>query len=382
LFSQPSKEALVKDLDAYRDSIELKHINPFTKISRKEFSKEIALIKESSSAMNEDELMVALFKVNAKIGDEHTTVGYKDPQIFPLSLFWFEEGIYILSADTEYLDIIDGKIISVNNFSIDNVTNKISELIAGTNSFIKNLTSYYLCSSAILHGLKIIDRVDYCTLSVVKLNGDTIKRKVETKKPQEVKFVKSPIGESFLRNQSRENYWYRFDSLTSSLYFHYLRCMPDKRKPFKKFQEELFNVLETKQARRLIIDLRYNSGGSSVLLNSFIEKLWRTNVRKHNEVFVLIGRRTFSSAILNAFDLKEKDDAILIGEETGGSVNHFGEVNFFKLPNSGISVGYSTKYLLRDKNLSGSLKPDHPFPWKFSDFINGIDPALDYAKTH
>src|SRR6185436_11834079 len=178
-------------------SIQHKHINPFTKISWKEFSKEIEWIKESSSGMNEDELMVALLKVNAKIGDEHTTVDYKSSEIFPLGLFWFEEGIYILSADTGYIDIIYGKIIAVNNFSMDSVAHKISGLIAGTDSYKKNLTPYYLCSPAILHGLKIIDRVDDCMLSVVKQNGDTIKRKVETKNPQQVRFVKPEAGESF-----------------------------------------------------------------------------------------------------------------------------------------------------------------------------------------
>ena len=37
-------------------------------------------------------------------------------------------------------------------------------------------------------------------------------------------------------------------------------------------------------------------------------------------------------------------EAIFIGEPTGGRPNHFGEVKSFNLPNSGLSVRYSTKY--------------------------------------
>ncbi len=376
------KESLEKDLDAYRDSIRMLHVNPFTKISWKEFSKEIDLLKNESSSLNEDELMVGLLRTNAKIGDEHTTIDYRDKTVFPIHVYWFEEGIFIIAADTEYRDIIAAKIIDLNNFSIESVTKKISELIPGNASQVKKSIPDYLASPRILHGLNISNQKDHCTFTLVKQNGDTIKRMVKSTEPQYINLDTPRLGEKFLRNQSRENYWYRFDSLTTSLYFQYSRCIPDKRKPFIVFEKELFDVLETSGAKRLIIDLRYNGGGSSQLLNSFIEKLWSTGVRRHRELFVLIGRRTFSSAVLNAYDLKVKDDAILVGEETGGSINHFGQVNFFELPNSKIKVGYSTKYILKDKTLLGSLKPDHSFPMKFPDFINGLDPSLDFAKTH
>ncbi len=387
LFGQPpqkllKKEDLEKDLDAYRDSIKAKHIAPFTKRSEKDFSKEIDRIKKESSSMNEDELLVEFFKLNAKIQDEHTGIAYRDKQFFPLTLYSFEEGFYIVTADSEYKDVVSSKIIEVNNTKIDDVLKKIAELIPGNQSQIGKTVAEYFSSPVILHGLKITDNLNFCTLTVVRQKGDTVKVKVHPKNLEQVQLVKIPHGENLLRNQSRENYWYKYDSLTSSLYFQYRRCVEDKQKPFSEFQKELFRTLDSTKAQRLIIDMRYNGGGSSSLLKSFVDELWKTDVRKNRKLYVIIGRRTFSSAVLNAFDLKMKDYAILLGEETGGNANHFGEVKEFTLPNTRLRVGYSTKYFERDKDQDGGLKPDKLFPVKFSDFSNEVDPALDYSQTH
>ncbi|MEI6101032.1 MAG: S41 family peptidase, partial [Eubacteriales bacterium] len=101
------------------------------------------------------------------------------------------------------------------------------------------------------------------------------------------------------------------------------------------------------------------------------------------KVFVIIGRDTFSSALLNAFSLKNKTGAILIGEPTGGKPNCFGEVQYFRLKNSGLLVRYSTQYykcIKDDKMLS--LFPDAECPLAFADFILNKDPCMDYIINH
>ena len=296
--------------------------------------------------------------------------------------YWFDEGIYLLSSDVEYSDLIPSRLIRINDVDIEEVEKKLSSIIPGNPAQVKKVIPEYLCSPAILHGMKIISHRDACLFTFINADGDTIKRKTETKLREKIKADSIQLGDKLLRNQSRDNYWYKYDSLSNSLYFNYISCINDRKKPFDKFTEELFLELESHDTKRLIIDLRYNSGGSEPLLFPVIERLWKTKVRKQKGLFVLIGRRTFSSAVLNAFGLQSKDDAILVGEETGGSINHFGEIKVFELPNSRLRVAYSTKYFLRERSKTGSLKPDQMIPVKFSDFINGVDPALDYTETH
>jgi Peptidase family S41 len=78
---------------------------------------------------------------------------------------------------------------------------------------------------------------------------------------------------------------------------------------------------------------------------SLISAIQATPSLNRADVFyVLIGRRTFSSAMMNALQLREQTNATLVGEPTGGTPNSYGEVLSFRLPFSNLVIGYSTKY--------------------------------------
>lgn len=104
----------------------------------------------------------------------------------------------------------------------------------------------------------------------------------------------------------------------------------------------------------------------------------RSALGKEGRLFVIIGRQTFSSGILNAVALK-KAGAILIGEATGGKPNHYGEVKSFTLPNSNLDVTYSTKYFKMLSEDTPSLMPDIPAPLTMADYLKGINTPIDTA---
>jgi C-terminal processing protease CtpA/Prc len=64
-------------------------------------------------------------------------------------------------------------------------------------------------------------------------------------------------------------------------------------------------------------------------------------------VCVLIGRQTFSSAVDLADAIKTYHLATLIGEETGGRPNGFGEAYVFRLPKSQLAVSVSSARFVR-----------------------------------
>jgi C-terminal processing protease CtpA/Prc len=93
-------------------------------------------------------------------------------------------------------------------------------------------------------------------------------------------------------------------------------------------------------------------------------------------IFVLIGPGTFSSAILNAIELKQQG-ATLVGEPTGGGAGHYGEVKILTLPNSKLAVRYTSKFFSAPKGLDGSsLQPDLPAPTTLTDALSGRDTAF------
>jgi hypothetical protein len=90
----------------------------------------------------------------------------------------------------------------------------------------------------------------------------------------------------------------------------------------------------------------------------------------------VIGRKTFSSGLLNALSLA-RAGATLAGEPTAGKPSHHGEVKMFPLPRSGLIVTYSTK-IFEDPNHKGdSLVPDLAAETTYADWAAGRDPVLD-----
>ncbi|MBK8626894.1 MAG: hypothetical protein IPN86_15405 [Saprospiraceae bacterium] len=150
---------------------------------------------------------------------------------------------------------------------------------------------------------------------------------------------------------------------------------------FKEFEEKVFQTVKQNPIDKVVFDIRFNGGGNSSQGTEFVEKFAKVLEKKPKmKIYVILGRNTFSSAILNAMDFKRITNATFIGEETSGKPNHFGEVKSFQLPNSGIRVDYSTKYFKRTDEKVNTISPDIKLEPSFSDFDSGIDPAYEWIK--
>src|SRR5262249_48298622 len=80
-------------------------------------------------------------------------------------------------------------------------------------------------------------------------------------------------------------------------------------------------------------------------------------------VCVLIGRQTFSSAVDLADGIKTYHLATLVGEETGGRPNGFGEAYQFLLPNSQLIASVASALFVRangDTTDHRGVLPDIP----------------------
>jgi C-terminal processing protease CtpA/Prc len=147
----------------------------------------------------------------------------------------------------------------------------------------------------------------------------------------------------------------------------------------EEFCMDLMKIINQEDVDRLVIDLRNNLGGNSTLLEPFISEL--SSCHKLNRVggiYVILGRETFSSALLNAYALKNKTSAIFIGEATGGKPNCYGEVKSFELRNSKLQIRYSTKYYkIIEDDEQESFFPDVNTELTFKDYKENRDPCME-----
>ena len=149
---------------------------------------------------------------------------------------------------------------------------------------------------------------------------------------------------------------------------------------FIEFEKQVYPVLKKKEIDKLVFDIRFNKGGHASQGTEFISKICKTLPKEHGAIYLLVGRATSGSAIINTVDFIKSTDVVLVGEETSGKPNYFGEVNRFVLPESRLIVSYPTRYFsLLDKDLPAII-PDLATPLGFEQYMKGIDPAMEAVR--
>ena len=138
------------------------------------------------------------------------------------------------------------------------------------------------------------------------------------------------------------------------------------------------------KVRRVVVDLRNNRGGDNRTYPPLIHALQRL-ARKHKKLVVLAGRATFSAAANFMADLEAKTRYLLVGEDSGGAPNLYGDVEPLDLPKSGLRVEIATTWWVKSRRGADdprvTFHPDVVVAAKARSWFAGHDPALEAALT-
>lgn len=379
------KDQWAADLDLLAKELPARHKNLFFKIKPEQFGAAVASLRAQIPTLTKPQFLMGLSRLVASVGDSHTAFTVMPQSAFPLKLYWFKEGLCIIDATPEHSALLNGRLTAVDGHPIEEVVRAFAAIFPHDNEAqVKDFVPRFLGSTEHLLGLGLIADSAEATFSVETAGGKTVTAKMKSLPLAEVKNVSwaAPAPDRselpFYRRMANSAYEYFYMPRARTLYFAYNSCRDLPARPFGAFAGELWEVVRKNPTDRMVIDLRANGGGDSSILDPFINELAaNADLNQKGRLFVILGRRTFSSAILNALDLKKKTKAIFFGESTGGRPNHYGEIQTLALPNLKLSVSYSTKYFKFVDGDEPSLVPDVLVELTLADYLALRDPVLD-----
>jgi hypothetical protein len=369
----------VNDITYLEKTLPKVHKNLYFHLSDQDFHRQLEELKKKVPVCSDEQIEIALSVILAGIGDTHTGSNLGSEYRYPLELHWFAEGIYITGTDQEHQKLLNARIITLNGQKIETAAEKLKPVLAGANdSWFKTQVVYYLPLPGILKYFGV-SQADEIELDVELENGQkqTVKLKPVSYKdyvPDQAPALPVPL----YRSRPDEYYWYQYLQDEKIIYLNYSSCSQMRDKPFEIFNNEFWDFVQSHEANKLVIDIRENRGGSSTILNPLIKEVKKSSFNQPGKLYVIIGKDTFSSAILNAISLRKETTAYFVGEATGGEPNHYGEVKQFKLPNSQITVRYSTKYFHWLDEDVNTLQPDKVIEETFAAYRSGTDPVLEW----
>lgn len=374
----------VGDLAFLAEQLPKKHKNLFFHQPREEWEAKVEELAAQLDGLADHEVVVELMRLVASVGDGHTAVQwFNGPiarKVFPVQFHPFADGLRVVQAPRELAWSLGAEVTAVGGKPIEEAWQRVAEVIAHENEAgVAAVLPQHLETPWIVHALGMGHDVDRATFTVKTEAGEVKELDLGPDGGLSLGKLGAEAKEAPLWRQRRgENYWWTFDATLELLYLQFNRCTDDPNRPFATVVEEIAAQVAKQVPARFVIDLRHNGGGNSLVIQPLFALLGKEKaLRAKGCLFVAIGPNTFSSAMMNAVQLRQAYGALLVGEPTGGKPRSYGEIRPLELPSSKLQVMYSTKFFELVPDDAPSVLPDLSAPVHFAQWKEGRDPVLE-----
>ena len=325
---------------------------------------------------NRPKFQVWLNRFLSELNDAHSYIQLESPITYPYIIRFFEGNFYLHTTIPSHKDTL-GKIIThINHIDIHSIHERLSQWIPSENPIKSGITgSHFLNNPFLLEAIGVLSSskevsitFDDAKQTTYTLNDHTsdkvshqpIKHKVT--EPKSIPFFYQTVNGIcyFQFNAMIDQMSYRIGCqlMNKEVDIHILHSLPN----FEDFLNEMYVDIEKKQIRTLVIDMRNNGGGNSLLGDILLESLLPDNANfKSYQSFVRISKflkdssfyyssvKTDSNQLTNIETLpkiKKWEEREKLGQRFNGKVYFIQGQNTFS----------SANYLLT------TIKDNHLFP--------------------
>jgi hypothetical protein len=396
----------------------------FSPEARQQFRNAIAELQKTVDGKTDDQIIVELAKAVALAKNAHTRLyllrNRSELRRYPIRVWWFADGLYVVRATPEYSELLGAKILRIGGRAVEQLKQSVDPLFAGNTSWRKYMSAYSMTSPDVLNGLGLIGSDGNAEIEFRNRLGRNGRRQLEplplrrSDQPTEswwdlcptrprddgswvsalsVDAARLPL---YLQNTERQ-YWSRYLTQGRLFYIQFNRSgNAPTGESLAEFGKRVLAELQSATVDRIVVDLRFNTGGDLSIGRPFIERLAALAKERKTKVYVITGRATFSAGLFHALQLRQETNAVLVGEPVGDELDFWSEGGNVLTPNSRLSLHYADRfhsmssverpefrqYLVTDTDLSvTNAAPDILVKMSARDYFAGRDPALEAARS-
>jgi hypothetical protein len=379
--------AAVGASDATLLAEQLPQIHP--NVPKQEFAAAAADLRAKLPGLDEDHSVVEFMKLVASLGPRngHTGIFPLDPgnrrafHEYPVLIYEFADGVYVV-GQLGGRDLVGARLEAVGGIPVEQVLERVRPLVPRDNdSSLRLFRPMYVLSEEVLAGLGIAPRFSFALP-----DGRTVERALTAVSADRYssafdEFRLWPAGSA--RARDRRVAGTRLTLLGGGrvaylVYNHTLEYVGDDALQLRR-------LAARKTLKRIVVDLRNNGGGDNHTYPPLIDELRRLSKKEHKQIVVLAGRNTFSAAVNFLADLESETRFLLVGEDSGGAPNLYGDVQPLDLPQTGLRAEVATIWWVKSKlgkdDPRITFHPDVVVPPRAKAWFAGRDPALTAALT-
>jgi hypothetical protein len=424
-------EEMQQDLDYVADLIRRVHPDPFHALAEAEFNALVQDLGQSiTTPLSREEFFFILKKLTNTLKDGHTELYYSPEQSYvPARFYWAVDGVVVTVARSGCGLEFGDKVVSLGEKDAWDLLDQLAQLIATENAFwLRDRSAEALSRGSFLRHLGLIE--DNSVRFVVEdIRGNS----------KDVRVSLTPDPPPSEPTSSRPFCGWSLDEAHSLGLFYLDQCYFNTA--YQSALQNFFEEVKNKGIKRVALDIRRNTGGSSFVVDEFLRYMpvrfggwfvhmpytkvrgFLTDIRYspeaasqqnysqtsgyqladlnlrliganlmripppssldsifHGDAFILTSGRTYSSA--NWFAVLFQDNRLgsILGEPTGNKPTYFGHPLNFITPNSQFNLYISHKKFYRPdytKDSLDSVLPDFYFPTRVGDIREARDAQME-----
>ncbi len=388
-----------EEIDGLKRELLERHVDLFFYSDSGSFFRGLEAVAARAPGKSVLEVAMMLQQEVAKLGDASTQVNFNyliDTKfILPFNCYWFSDGLYASSYWKDYEALEGKKIVAIGEFPIRQVVDSLASLISDASpSRIR-----YHVPRMLIWG-QVLEYFGFAQLPEIAIEVEdaagirsTLVFPLPSPESDRVSVGPEPLPLGWQDHSSF--FWDSCFTKEKLYYIQYNKCWSREAEvefgsgasalfmpSFEDFEKAAIKNLKKQPIEKLVLDLRFNDGGNAKQWTEFVTKLKKTRIGEKAGIYLLVGRKTASAAMVNAVDVIKTFNPLVVGEDSGGRPNHFAERKRFVLTTSNLVVSYSTKYITLLDDNPPAIHPDIPAPESFESFMAGEDEAMNAVMHH
>jgi hypothetical protein len=382
------------DLRSLVEARERVHPDPWHGVARADYLAAVEGVISKVPSLTDNQLLVETTRLAAMPTwagrDGHGGIypwgeGEFGTNLYPLRLYWFSDGLFVVDALPQYEDLLGSRLTALDGRPIDDVLDLVEPLVPRDNHMqVLSHSARLVVVAEVLEGLGVIEdasapvqmEFDSGDAPVVVEVG-TVPLDVfeawagghHTHSPPE-----RPNGPLWLRDIHTEAWW-NLDADTATAYISYNFTSS----AVSPIVNEVQAAIEAGDVERLVVDARHNPGGNNTTYHSLRALVADAATSLGGGAYVLMGRATFSAAGNFVTDVDLLTEATLAGEDSGTSPNQFGDSHATPLAHSGL-VYRNGRYWVERSDPDDpriTVEPDLDAPLSSADYFGDRDPVME-----
>jgi hypothetical protein len=369
------------------------HVGGLTSTSKAAWLAAAARLEAQVPHLSDGQIIVGLARMVAMLHDDETQLILPQSRALPFAATWIGSRLYLTILPAADRGLLGAQLVAVNGHPIGVVMARLGAVIdqqdpglarAAEVDFggIDSQFPSYLNNPNLLVWLGLARTPDRATLTVQTPAG-----RVQTATLPSLanrKGAKPPpwseLPQALYQQDSSAPYWLKVLPVQHAVYLKYNQCLDDDG--FQRLSAEAVGVLRVHPGYRLIVDLRDNPGGDSDPFLALIADIRAAAaVNRHGRVIGLVNGLTDSSATVDAYNLSQQTNAVLMGQQVADPIDEYGNNDGeLRLPYHGLLVQYTT--LVVNPQLTRYGSPNIVVAPTLDDLLTGTDPVLAAALSY